>query len=759
MIRWGFYLLFGLVPILLTPWNYELFEFNKMMAVYALTVLITGAWLVKSVQQGEFRIARTPLDIPIAVFVTSQFVSSLFSMDPHVSWFGYYSRFNGGMLSIISYVLLYYALVSNGSDGTHESYGSNVAKLLKISMVTGAVVALYGVAERLGIDRHLWVQDVQNRVFSTLGQPNWLAAYLVALAPLAMALGLQNINPKHEARNSKQILNSNTKNSKRFGFRIWNFDIVSDFGFRIWSLIAALFFLVLLFTRSRSGLLGFAVADVVFWSLLLIGLFRRSLSNQSLALKSVYLPFFLFHIAFVLIVFFNGTAIASVDRWMTLEGWRTGISNGVSGSTVQRVSEATVSATYTAPLLETGGTESGTIRKYVWQGAINAWRSSLKTYLIGTGTETFAFAFYQFRPKEHNLTSEWDFLYNKAHNEYLNFLATTGVFGLGSYLLLIGVFVVWFIKSQILNLNVQQGTKILNWSLRFGSWDLNTALFSGWFSVLVTNFFGFSVVIVQVFLFLFPAVIFVLSHESRIRNQEWYRVSLQIKKHFVSSVSILVVLVLLALLVLLYLGWYADTLYAGGYRASRAGQYDVAVDKLSRAQALNPFEPLFTDELGSGLAGLVTAAIEAKDATHAASLVKRSLASSDRAISTSPSNVNFWKTRTKIYYTFSGFDAAFNDAAIEALRRARTLSPNDPKISYNLAILYGRKSANDTAIEELKKTIDLKPNYRDAYYALWVFYTEIKKSDLAQDVLKEYLAKVDPGDKDFLEKVKQRKLL
>ena len=28
VIRWGFYLLFGLVPILLTPWNYELFELN-----------------------------------------------------------------------------------------------------------------------------------------------------------------------------------------------------------------------------------------------------------------------------------------------------------------------------------------------------------------------------------------------------------------------------------------------------------------------------------------------------------------------------------------------------------------------------------------------------------------------------------------------------------------------------------------------------------------------------------------------------------
>ena len=85
-----------------------------------------------------------------------------------------------------------------------------------------------------------------------------------------------------------------------------------------------------------------------------------------------------------------------------------------------------------------GGTDSGQIRLYVWQGALDIW----KAYpLFGTGVETFAFAYYQFRPAEHNLTSEWDYLYNKAHNEYLNYLATTGALGLGSYLLFIGVFI------------------------------------------------------------------------------------------------------------------------------------------------------------------------------------------------------------------------------------------------------------------------------------------------------------------------------
>jgi len=686
VIRWGFYLLVGLVPLLLTPWNYELFEYNKMMGVYGLTVIIVGTWLIKSISQGKLRITRTPLDIPIALFVASQFVSSIFSIDPHVSWFGYYSRFNGGMLSIISYVVLYYAFVSNLP---------NLLNLLKVGLATGAVVALYGVAERLGVDKHLWVQDVQNRVFSTMGQPNWLAAYLVALIPIAMALALQFPN-------------------KRLLLVIGH-----------WSLVI-LFFTVLLFTRSRSGLLGFFVADAVFWGLTFFALsFPRTRESS---VKKDWMPdqvghdrkrlfpaFLIVHFAFLIIIFFNGTYIDSVDHWLTFSAWK---------NKLQLTKTVSVIATPSGTLLEYGGTESGTIRKYVWQGAINAWRSSKKAFLIGTGTETFAFAFYQYRPKEHNLTSEWDFLYNKAHNEYLNYLATTGIFGLGSYLLFIGAFIYWFfkfLKKEIIHI----------------------ALFAGWISILITNFFGFSVVILQVILFLFPAMALVSNKQLRISFR---------MPPFISWIVVLFTVVLVIFVAAL---WYADTLYASGYRESRAGKYDAAVSHLSRASVLNPLEPVFADELGMVYAGLVIAAVGEKDATKAAQLVKQSLAWSDRSLAISPKNVNFWKSRTKIYYSFSEFDPVFNDAAIEALEKAALLSPNDPKITYNLAILYGRKGTNEKAIELLNVTITLKPNYRDAYFALWVFYTEVKRPERARMVLTDYLTKVDPGDKDFLERLNQ----
>jgi tetratricopeptide (TPR) repeat protein len=705
VIRVSFYLLFILVPLFLTPWNYELFEYNKMVVTYGLTMIIFGAWLIKMLSDREVRIAKTPLDIPIALFVASQLVSTLFSMDPHVSWFGYYSRFNGGMWSIFSYVVLYYAFVTHFPP---------VKKTLNVILATAALVALYGVAQHFGIDKHVWVQDVQSRVFSTLGQPNWFAAFLAALIPISLYLVVFN---QPTIKNGKPHATAMQVIKHLFG-----------------GITTILFFLVILYTRSRSGLLGFAVADLLFWTLLYLSAKKK---------KPVVIPFVAIHVIFAIIVFVNGVYVDQIDRWVTFNGWKNRITHVVTPTPV-------VEKTPSGTLLESGGTESGTIRKYVWQAAITAWRANTKNMAIGTGTETFAFTFYQYRPQGHNMTSEWDFLYNKAHNEYLNYLATTGLFGLGAYLLLIGSFIFWYIKFLISNF--QFSIKISNFKFQIGKTSehdgnlliTSAALFSGWLSILVTNFFGFSVVVMQLFFFLFPAVTIALAANMNVRV-----FPLRLTQRMYQIFSLTILLSLLFLLVLLFRYWQADTFFSTGYRSARANQFAQAEIFDTKAISLNPGEPMYHDELATTLASLTLAAIDAKNATLAASLAKQSLAQSDIAIRTSPKNVNFWKTRTKLYYSFSTFDPQLNQAAISALEMAQTLSPNDPKIVYNLAILYGRQGDNNRAVQLLGLAKTLKPNYRDAYFGLYVFYTEMKNLTAARAELQYYLNHVDPNDKDF----------
>lgn len=711
IIQVCFLLLFAIVPLLLTPINFELFEFNKMLAVYALTTVITGSWLIKIVSERQIRIRKTPLNIPLLLFLGSQLVSALYSIDRHVSWFGYYSRFNGGMWSLICYGILYFAFVSNFQEivpalrqkTKNETPENSMATIpmtyfLRIILITAAIVSLYAIAERLGIDKGIWVQDVQNRVFSTLGQPNWLAAYIVALIPVSLALGLTLTDLKPAS-----------PDASLGGHRLKNY---------IYLVLTLIFFLVLLFTRSRSGLLGVAGASIIFWGL------SFWLAKDR---KKLFKPFILLNLAFIVIIFINGSNIPQIDKYFSL---------GAVVAKFQKPVPVTKSPTsnnaniYVAPALETGGTESGTIRKYVWQAAITAWNHDWKNRLIGTGTETFAFTFYQYRPAAHNLTSEWDFLYNKAHNEYLNYLATTGIIGLGTYVIFLLAFVWWFIRHNLKDSD--------NQLIMYG-------LFAGWVTILVTNFFGFSVVALQVLLFLIPALAIVLKDKDQ--NYRVIALPSKIKLNLTSGAFIIVPIIIIEMLIVNY--WYADTLFAKGHRYALAGYYTHAQSPLMTAAKLNPIEPLYRDELSTTLASLTTSAVQQQNATAAAALASQALKESDSVLTVSPNNVNYWKSRTKIFYSFAAFDPQFLPAAVTALTKAWELSPNDPKIVYNLAILAGRQNNNAEAISLLQKAIAMKKNYRDAYWALYLFYNEEKKTDLGLSVLKDYLTNVDPNDAEF----------
>lgn len=689
----GFALIALIVPLLLTPFNYELFEFNKMIAVYGITALIVGAWVSKMIAQKRIYIAKTPFDIPIILFVVSQLVSTLFSIDPHVSWFGYYSRFNGGIISVFCYTLLFYAFVSNIKR-------ADITKLGIMLFSTASIVSLYGVLEHFGIDKHLWVQDVQSRVFSTLGQPNWLAAYVVALFPITLALAYQR--------------KSN-----------WPTALLP-------AGCTLLLFLTLLYTRSRSGLLAFAAIDILFWAIALIKEKQK---------RGWRMAFFLSHIMFAIMFFFTGINVPTIDKYTTFSGWQQQLTKAKQDATASAENKAQnppIQEEVTGPVLETGGTESGVIRSFVWQGAVNAWKSSTKTKLIGTGTETFAFAFYKSKPIAHNLTSEWDFLYNKAHNEYLNYLATTGAFGLGTYLTLLFIVAIWTIR------HILRGTDLYP----------TTGILLGWISILITNFFGFSVVVIQLLFFLLPGALFILHQQqtegkSRNEAEKMREIQLPLTRQWQYALSAAALLLTVLCIGAVGATWVADKTFASGYRQARANQYAPAYSSLAAAVAMNPNEPLYHDEFSNTLATLAVAAFDNQDATLSATLAQYAIAENEKAIAISPNNVNFWKSRTKIYYTLSILDEALVQPAIQSLIRAEALSPADPKIAYNLAILSGRLNDGAKAVMYLSHAIDLKPNYRDAYYALFVFYKDMNQPENARAIINTYLTTVNSQDEEF----------
>src|SRR5206468_1752453 len=106
LLTYLFYALFFFTPLVFSSETSELFEFNKMWVVFGLTAVITAVWLIKTIIQKTIVIPKTPLDTPILLFFISQLIATIFSLDSYISFWGYYSRFNGGLLSTICYILL-----------------------------------------------------------------------------------------------------------------------------------------------------------------------------------------------------------------------------------------------------------------------------------------------------------------------------------------------------------------------------------------------------------------------------------------------------------------------------------------------------------------------------------------------------------------------------------------------------------------------------------------------------------------------------
>ena len=658
----------------MTPWNYELFEFNKIILVYLFTVIILTSWLLRMVLEKKFVFQKTFWDIPFLIFFGSQIIATILSIDRHTSIWGYYSRFNGGLLSTTSYLILYWAFVSNIKK-------NEAIRGIKYLLFSALLVSLYGIAEHFGIDARFWVQDVQNRVFSTLGQPNWLAAWLVALLTIPLAFFLNKENP----------LLLNTKNKK----------IKKVFTF----VLVFILYLCLLYTKSRSGLLGFITTYTVFWA----GIFFLNKDK----IKNILKPF-----GFITGLLLITTIIVGTPWTPQLKSFF------IKQSQIEPVKQENQ--------IPTGGTESGEIRKIVWTGALNLWKNHP---VFGTGVETFAYSYYWYRPREHNDVSEWDFLYNKAHNEYLNFGATSGTIGLLSYLALVVTFISWSLKQII-----KKKKKVI----------LNIALLSGFISILVTNFFGFSVTAVSLLFFLFPALSFINLYKKDDKVKENFKLN---NVQYVEIFALLAIFVILISSIIRY--WYADNRFALGEKFNKAGYTTQSFEKLEKAINIRPNEPAYLDQLSIVAASLAVQTANQEQSTLSSQLVDTAIDASNKALSISPYNINFWKNRTKVFYKLSEINEDYYNQAITALIQASKLSPTDAKVQYNIAILYSKFGQKETAIETLEKTIELKPNYDQARYALALFYEEKGEIEKAKEQLNYILEKINPNHETAIEKLKE----
>src|SRR3989344_3809067 len=143
-IAFVFNLIIFLVPLIFFPYSSELFEFNKIIIVYLGTIIIFSLWTIDMISQKKVIFARSKLDVPIIIFLFSQLISTVISIDSRTSFLGYYSRFHGGLLSSICYAVLFWAFITYMDKVKTRQF-------LKTLFISTGIAAVYASLEHFGL--------------------------------------------------------------------------------------------------------------------------------------------------------------------------------------------------------------------------------------------------------------------------------------------------------------------------------------------------------------------------------------------------------------------------------------------------------------------------------------------------------------------------------------------------------------------------------------------------------------------------------
>ena len=733
-----FLLLFGITPLLMFNKTSEIFEFNKMIFIYAVSGIIAALWLIRIILGQKVDWKHLPLFLPIAVFFLSQILATFFSIDKHTSLFGYYGRFNGGLLSISTYLFLYFAFINNiGKE--------RIGLLLKTTLFSSTLVMIWGLPGKLGFDLscYVFVGRLSNdcwtaqfnpseRMFSTLGQPNWLGAYLAINFFLALGYYLES---RKEKPNKGKELNLKKQIPAFVGGILAKFSLPKGKRELFYYLYLTICFASVLFTRSRSSLLAIISGLLTIIFFLWHEKKRRIPRTPNLIKKVSFLI-----ISFTVLTLIFRTGIGKVDSLLELKFIRSQKNSAISQSK-QIASQSAKS----------GATESFEIRKIVWFGGL----SLIKKYpFFGSGVETFAYSYPQVRPREHNLTSEWDFIYNKAHNEFINYGATTGMVGFVSYIILIGSILHLF----YIDLKKDRENQLLLISL-----------LTGFITILITNFFGFSVTTVNLFFYLIPAVAVVLTSQTSKNNDPKILLSKTQKRQLV-----------LPLMILLAVGYFtatyliADIRYAVAESYQRVQDYSKAANNYRGALMLRN-EHIYKDKLSQSLANLafLSSYAEGQEVNsekkpayreQIRTLKEESIHFSQKAIKDSPKNPLYYKSLAKNYFLLYQIDRKQEmfENAVKALDQMQVLSPTDPRIPYTKALFLSswidsekeslkpsrRQGKYREVLELLDHSIALKKNYREAYYLKGLINKKSGNIVEAKKAFQFILNNIDPLDQE-----------
>ena len=172
-------------PLVFYTKGYDVFEFNKITILRALCSLAAATLLFKLLFVRPLALTRSALDLPVLAWLAVCLVATFHTVNWRLSVHGVYEDFEG-ITTWVMYVFMFWWPLQ------HVRSERQIRLVLGTVVLAGTIAGFYGLLQNFGIDFVPWNPDTYNpdRMFSTMGNPNFLAAYTVMSMPITFVLFL-----------------------------------------------------------------------------------------------------------------------------------------------------------------------------------------------------------------------------------------------------------------------------------------------------------------------------------------------------------------------------------------------------------------------------------------------------------------------------------------------------------------------------------------------------------------------------------------
>ncbi len=260
-----------LLPLTFFPYSNNVFELPKLALFHGVLFLSFIIVAIKIFQDRGFFL-HVSFDrgffLSFVAFFLVIILSTIFSQSFFVSFFGSYFRLQG-FLTWTSLFLFFFLIL-------YSFDAKRAQKLIQISILGSFFVAFYGVSQHFSLDPFpFWKSEAfVGRVFSTLGQPNFLAQYLVILIPITFLFSITS--------------------SKSFLKIFYSFTLIFQL-------------LALFFSGSRASFLGLLIEIFFLFATWII--FYKKFSARKIIFTSLFCVFVLISLSFITLQWSKDTTL------------------------------------------------------------------------------------------------------------------------------------------------------------------------------------------------------------------------------------------------------------------------------------------------------------------------------------------------------------------------------------------------------------------------------------------------------------------